>query len=81
MKLYRRIEFSEQNVGLSKFHENTVALRNFKVDSGDVYGLLGQAGAGRTITISILSELIEATSGGPQVPCVPVIGTQVVALR
>jgi len=50
---------------LSKSYGDTVALNNlsFKVNTGEVYCLLGQNGAGKTTTINIFLGLIKATSG------------------
>jgi ABC-type multidrug transport system ATPase subunit len=50
---------------LSKCFNDLVAVDNlsFSVDDGDVYGFLGQNGAGKSTTIRMLLTLIEPTDG------------------
>lgn len=80
------MEISKQNTGLqaralSKSYGETVALRNlnFRVESGDVYCLLGQNGAGKTTTINIFLGLLKATSGEALVNGTPVTSTEAVS--
>src|ERR1700749_5159178 len=51
--------------GLTKFFGETKAVQDlsFSVNEGDVYGFLGQNGAGKSTTIRMLLTLIEQTSG------------------
>lgn len=51
--------------GLTKRYGQVVAVDNisFKVDSGEVFGLLGPNGVGKTSTIRILTGLSRATEG------------------
>jgi ABC-type multidrug transport system ATPase subunit len=51
--------------GLSKQFRNFAAVNNlsFTVNEGDVYGFLGQNGAGKSTTIRMLLTLIEPTAG------------------
>jgi len=51
--------------GLTKQFKNLTAVNNlsFTVDKGDVYGFLGQNGAGKSTTIRMLLSLIIPTSG------------------
>jgi ABC-2 type transport system ATP-binding protein len=50
---------------LHKRYGDTVALErvSFQVDEGEMFGLLGPNGAGKTTLLSILSCLLDATSG------------------
>ncbi len=50
---------------LSKHFKEFVAVDNlsFTVNKGDVYGFLGQNGAGKSTTIRMLLTLIEPTHG------------------
>jgi len=51
--------------GLTKSFKNLTAVKNlsFTVHEGDVYGFLGQNGAGKSTTIRMLLTLIEPTAG------------------
>ncbi len=51
--------------GLTKQFKNLTAVNNlsFTVQQGDVYGFLGQNGAGKSTTIRMLLTLIEPTAG------------------
>ncbi|MFZ6025600.1 MAG: ABC transporter ATP-binding protein [Bacteroidota bacterium] len=51
--------------GLTKSFKNLTAVKDlsFTVQEGDVYGFLGQNGAGKSTTIRMLLTLIEPTSG------------------
>lgn len=51
--------------GLTKRFDDLVAVNDvsFSIEEGEVYGLLGPNGAGKTTTISMVSCLIEPTSG------------------
>jgi ABC-type multidrug transport system ATPase subunit len=51
--------------GLTKEFKNLTAVNNlsFSVQEGDVYGFLGQNGAGKSTTIRMLLTLIEPTKG------------------
>lgn len=51
--------------GLTKQFQNITAVDNlsFTVEEGDVYGFLGQNGAGKSTTIRMLLTLIKPTSG------------------
>lgn len=51
--------------GLSKHFNDFIAVNNlsFSVEEGDVYGFLGQNGAGKSTTIRMLLTLIEPTQG------------------
>ncbi len=51
--------------GLTKEFKNLTAVKNlsFSVQEGDVYGFLGQNGAGKSTTIRMLLTLIEPTQG------------------
>ncbi|GAC1440291.1 MAG: ATP-binding cassette domain-containing protein [Sediminibacterium sp.] len=51
--------------GLTKHFKNLIAVQelSFSVREGDVYGFLGQNGAGKSTTIRMLLTLIEPTAG------------------
>ncbi|MBU3713971.1 MAG: ABC transporter ATP-binding protein [Ferruginibacter sp.] len=51
--------------GLTKKYKNLTAVNNlsFKVEQGDIYGFLGQNGAGKSTTIRMMLSLIKPTSG------------------
>ncbi|MEK7199366.1 MAG: ATP-binding cassette domain-containing protein, partial [Bacteroidota bacterium] len=51
--------------GLTKQFKNLTAVRNlsFSVNEGDVYGFLGQNGAGKSTTLRMLVSLIEPSAG------------------
>ena len=53
---------------LTKYYGNIPALENFSltVNKGNVYGLLGPNGSGKTTTLSILLGIIKAGSGSFQ---------------
>src|SRR5690242_11152742 len=50
---------------LSKRYGEVVALSavDLRIDKGEIFGLLGPNGAGKTTLLSIISGLVEATSG------------------
>lgn len=48
-------------------HEPAVNSINMNVEHGEIFGLLGPNGAGKTTTISILCDLIPATSGSVKI--------------
>lgn len=54
---------------LNKSYGNTYAVQgvSFEISRGEIFGLLGPNGAGKTTTISMLTGLIEPTSGTVQV--------------
>ena len=54
---------------LTKEFNNIIAVKNlsFTVNKGDVYGFLGQNGAGKSTTIRMLLTLIQPTSGDIEV--------------
>jgi len=51
--------------GISKFYKNTQALKeiSFQVKKGEVFGLIGPDGAGKTTLIQILAGILTPTSG------------------
>ena len=51
--------------GLSKRYGKLEAIRGstFEVDRGEIFGLIGPDGAGKTSTFQILAGVMEATSG------------------
>ena len=55
--------------GLVKKFGDFAAVDNisFDVKDGEIFGLLGPNGAGKTTTISILSTIIDKTSGSAQI--------------
>lgn len=55
--------------GLTKRFGTTTALvdLDLEVDQGEVFGLLGHNGAGKTTTVSILTSLLDASSGSAEV--------------
>jgi ABC-type multidrug transport system ATPase subunit len=54
-----------QTTNLSKYYRNTAVVEdvNLTVNSGDIYGLLGQNGAGKTTTLRMILGLIKPTAG------------------
>lgn len=50
---------------VSKQYDTTLALKelNLTINNGEIFGLIGHNGAGKTTTISLLTSIIEATSG------------------
>ena len=50
---------------LTKKYKNDIALQNLnlKIDKGEIFGFLGHNGAGKTTTVSMLTTLINPTSG------------------
>lgn len=56
-------------INLSKKYNGNVALDslNLKIESGDIYCLLGANGAGKTTTINLFLNFIEPTSGEAQI--------------
>ena len=63
--LYMEMQEIIQVKGLTKSFKNLTAVDNlsFSVREGDVYGFLGQNGAGKSTTIRMLLTLIEPTAG------------------
>jgi len=51
--------------GLTKMFKNIKAVDNlsFKVEEGEIYGLLGENGAGKTTTLRMLATMLKPTSG------------------
>ena len=51
--------------GITKLYAGTVALHdvNFSVERGEVHGLIGKNGAGKSTLVSILSGIIQPSSG------------------
>ena len=56
-------------IGLSKSYGDVVALRNLDltIASGEIFGLLGHNGAGKTTAVNLLTTLLEPTAGSMQV--------------
>ena len=56
-------------INLSKSYNGAPALKNLnlRVDSGEIFCLLGQNGAGKTTTINLFLGFIEPTSGEAKV--------------
>jgi ABC-2 type transport system ATP-binding protein len=54
---------------LSKIYRNGRGIRevSFKVDEGDIYGLLGPNGSGKTTTMKIITGLIRADEGDVEI--------------
>src|SRR5581483_10750810 len=52
-------------IDLHKSYGHTVALRgvSFQIEEGEIFGLLGPNGAGKTTLLSIVSSLLDASSG------------------
>lgn len=52
-------------IGLTKVFKNIKAVDNlsFKVEEGEIYGLLGENGAGKTTTLRMLATMLKPTSG------------------
>ena len=50
---------------VTKAYGETLALDdlNLRIESGEIFGLIGHNGAGKTTTISLLTSIIEATEG------------------
>lgn len=65
MVLYRTMQAIVNVKGLTKQFKNLTAVKDlsFSVNEGDVYGFLGQNGAGKSTTIRMLLTLIEPTAG------------------
>ena len=65
MVLYYHMEAAIKAVQLNKSYKNFQAVKNlsFTVNRGDVYGFLGQNGAGKSTTIRMLLSLISPDSG------------------
>ena len=63
--LYMEMQEIIQVKGLTKSFKNLTAVDNlsFSVREGDVYGFLGQNGAGKSTTIRMLLTLIEPIAG------------------
>lgn len=63
--LYIHMQSIIQVNGLTKQFKNLTAVKDlsFSVQEGDVYGFLGQNGAGKSTTIRMLLTLIEPTAG------------------
>jgi len=58
-------EFIINTVGLTKYYHNILAIDQMNLDvlKGEIFGLLGPNGSGKTTTIRILTGLIRPTSG------------------
>ncbi len=58
---------------INKSYGNNHAVRgiSFEIQRGEIFGLLGPNGAGKTTSISMLTGLLEATSGRVQVDGIP----------
>lgn len=52
-------------VGLTKVFKNIRAVDNlsFRVEEGEIYGLLGENGAGKTTTLRMLATMLKPTNG------------------
>ncbi len=63
--LYVHMQSIIQVKGLTKSFKNLTAVKelSFTVQEGDVYGFLGQNGAGKSTTIRMLLTLIQPTAG------------------
>ncbi|WP_373757076.1 ABC transporter ATP-binding protein [Streptococcus ferus] len=50
---------------ISKYYDAKAALNdlNLTIENGEIFGLIGHNGAGKTTTISLLTSIIEASSG------------------
>jgi ABC-2 type transport system ATP-binding protein len=61
----KKVKISIDIRALTKKYKNTLALDNlsFQVEQGEIFGFLGHNGAGKTTAISILTTLLEPTSG------------------
>ena len=60
-----------QNIG-KKFGDKTVLSDvNFSVEKGEIFGLLGPSGAGKTTIINILTNQIKEDSGSKEVKALP----------
>ncbi len=68
---------------LSKTFKNIVAVNNlsFTVEQGDVYGFLGQNGAGKSTTIRMLLTLIEPSEGNIEIFSLPLKSNRKEILR
>ncbi|KUJ89578.1 MAG: CcmA2, partial [Thermoanaerobacter thermocopriae] len=51
--------------GLTKVFKNIRAVDNlsFRVEEGEIYGLLGENGAGKTTTLRMLATMLKPTNG------------------
>ena len=58
-------EFIINTIGLTKYYHNILAIDQMNLDvlKGEIFGLLGPNGSGKTTTIRILTGLIRPTSG------------------
>ena len=56
--------------GLRKLHGSDLVIDgiSFSIDAGQIYGLIGLSGVGKTTTMRCLSGLISATSRSLKVP-------------
>ncbi|GIW48873.1 MAG: hypothetical protein KatS3mg079_349 [Caloramator sp.] len=56
-------------IGLTKKFKEVTAVDNvsFKVDAGEIVGLLGENGAGKTTTLRMISTMLKPTSGTAKV--------------
>ncbi len=78
MVLYNNMQPIVTVTGLTKQFKNLTAVQDlsFSVNEGDVYGFLGQNGAGKSTTIRMLLTLIAPTHG-----CIEIFGKELTANR
>ncbi len=59
------MEFAVETVGLTKKFKDALAVAdlNFQIKQGEIFGIVGPDGAGKTTTLRMLSTVMEQTSG------------------
>lgn len=65
VKKLRKSFKDTQGKGFKKTHKTVEAVKDieFKVNKGEVFGLLGENGAGKTTTLRMLATMLKPTSG------------------